>query len=105
MALAMTKNPPMEEFPELEWGAPRASSLGPDQVSSNFGRFPGYTLSNAHMTDIKSGKAAIWAYGEVRYADAFGKQHVTKFKFVFEGDIVTDPPGGMYSAADGNEAT
>ena len=105
MSIAFTPNPPTEPLQELVWGDPYVSAIPAGGVVNKFGFFaPGYSLSEGRMAAIKAGHAAIWAYGEIRYTDTFKKAHVTKFKFAFEGDVITDPPGGMYSAADGNEA-
>ena len=105
MSLAMTEMPPTEPLPDLNWSNPHFSAVGPRQVVTNFAGFPDYKISEGRMAAMKAGKAIIWAYGEIRYKDAFGRSHFTKFKFGFHGNVVTDPPGGMFSAADGNEAT
>jgi hypothetical protein len=91
MSLAMAPDPPTEPFPELQWEKVYKSAIGPGQTLSNFAEFPNYKLSEGHMARLKARKAAIWAYGELRYNDAFGKPHVSKFKFGFHGDVVTDP--------------
>jgi hypothetical protein len=105
ISIAMTDYPPNEPHEDIVWSEPIYKSIiGPGEFSSSFADFPNFKLSEGQFREIKAGKAAIWAYGEIRYRDAFGKRHVTKFKFIYTGDIVTDPPGGMSLEASGNEA-
>jgi hypothetical protein len=104
MAVAMTDNPPKERMPPIKWDKPHVSAMGPGQIVTVGGGFPDYVLSERDKADIEAGRAAIWAYGEIRYKDAFGVSRSTHFKYCFEGKVVTEISGHMYSAADGNKA-
>jgi hypothetical protein len=105
ISIAMRDYPPSGPFEDIIWSHPTyKSTIGPGEFSSSFASFPDFKISQNQPNKIVAGKAAIWAYGEIRYRDAFGKAHVTKFKFIYIGDTETDPPGGMSCDADGNEA-
>jgi hypothetical protein len=52
---------------------------------------------------VNTGKAAVYAVGEINYIDVFGKSHFTKFRLYHGGDSLA-PPGKFAAATDGNEA-
>jgi hypothetical protein len=104
MNIAMC-DPPLP-LHELDFTNPRKDAMGPRKSSSSFASFgPDYKLSQGHFAAVQSEEAAVWVYGEIRYEDAFGKPRWTKFRFIYVGDFVTDPPGGMATDTEGNDAT
>jgi hypothetical protein len=104
MSIAMS-NPPLR-LDELDFSDAPKGAMGPAEVSSSFAHFgPDYKLPEGSFRAVRSEKAALWVYGEIRYEDAFGKPRWTKFRFIYTGNTVTDPPGGMALDAEGNEAT
>jgi hypothetical protein len=52
---------------------------------------------------IKSGKAAVFAVGEITYKDSFGKPHFTKYRLIHGGDAML-AEGKLGAAKEGNEA-
>jgi hypothetical protein len=53
---------------------------------------------------IRTGKAAIWLWGEIRYRDAFEKRRFTRFKYIYGGHVGARPNGAMAVDIDGNES-
>ncbi len=57
-----------------------------------------------HVDDLKSGDAAIYVVGEIRYDDAFGINRITTYKF-FTGGPIGFCHSGMTAYEDGNDYT
>lgn len=81
---------------------PLKTTLAPGAVHTAFQEYG--QLSAGQIAKIKDGKAAIWAWGEITYKDAFGRSRKSWFRFIYRGVVDTDPPGGMSAAAEGNGA-
>ncbi len=51
--------------------------------------------------------ASIFVYGEIRYVDAFGKNHFSRFRYTYGGDGVAPTPGTSLTVSpsqEGNES-
>lgn len=65
-----------------------------------------YDAAIAWLTElaaVQRGSGAIYAFGEIRYRDAFDVQRRTRFRHMCWGEGV--PAGHMSPCPDGNEAT
>jgi len=61
-------------------------------------------VSKSDIAAIQNGTKAFWAYGEIRYRDAFGCDHFTRYRF-FTGGSKGVHGREMTPHAQGNEAT
>ena len=105
MNIALSSEPFGAVVHALDFSDPRKATMGPGEISSSFASFDaGFRLSQQQIDLVEAGSAAIWAYGGIRYNDAFGKARSTKFRFIYTGNVVTDPPGIMAHDTEGNEA-
>jgi hypothetical protein len=62
---------------------------------------PAFTADD--MAALGDGIKAVYAFGEIRYTDAFGTGRSTKFRFLFGGDVGV-AAGPLATTADGNDA-
>jgi hypothetical protein len=78
---------PLPAFPEfrtelegagVDLGAGGRRFLGPVQL--------GGTLSPEWAAKVTEGSAAIYVHGEIQYADRFGLEHTTSFRYFFRGN-------------------
>jgi len=78
--------------------------LGPGdhQISRVHGKY-GMTLQ--HKALLASGKNIAFAYGEIRYVDAFKRPQVTRYRFMIGGPVGVSQHGAMAVCGEGNEAT
>lgn len=60
------------------------------------------TLIDSNRTQIFSSERAIYAFGDIRYKDAFGHGRFTKFRYMCFGDGFSN--GKMSPCPEGNEA-
>jgi hypothetical protein len=88
--------PPSPEIPSIK------STLAPGAVSTTLQECE--PLSAMQIEKIRSGKAAIWAWGEIAYKDAFGEDRKSWFRLIYRGGDHTRPRGGMSVDRDGNGA-
>ncbi|MFI5200901.1 MAG: hypothetical protein ACHQNE_00755 [Candidatus Kapaibacterium sp.] len=55
-------------------------------------------INSTQSDDLGRGDATVYYWGEVRYLDAFGKRHFTRFRF-----LLNIPRGGIEVCKEGNE--
>ncbi len=93
-----------ELVPKARFDDPKISkaSMGP---SSNRAIFwvSGVVLSTEVLGDLRSGKKAIFVFGEIRYRDAFGNDRFTRYRFYTGGPLGVMGPS-LAAHTDGNEA-
>jgi hypothetical protein len=58
----------------------------------------------ANQGDIEASRMAVYAYGEITYRDAFGRDCWTKYRYFWNGDIHKRRKFGMAADSQGNEA-
>jgi len=90
---------------DAEFSAPARTRevLGPG--GSSISVIPaGRMLTAPEKASFASGTGIIYVYGEIRYRDAFGRRHWTKYRFMMGGPVGVR--GGQLTACEeGNEAT
>lgn len=103
----------LDDFPRTKpfiddwnWGSHK-STLGPGEGMSAIISLD-EPLTQNHVDVIREGNAAIWAFGELRYTDAFDVPHTTQFRLVYGGNLGAlekgKTKGAMANDADGNGA-
>ena len=51
-------------------------------------------LGNVHLTEWQAGKAALYVHGEFKFLDAFGKERISEFCYVYRFvDVARNSPG------------
>ena len=66
-------------------------------VVTTYGEFTEWQIAK-----IKAQKAAIWAWGEIFYTDAFGYKRHSWFRLIYIGSGTIEPEGGMNTDEEGN---
>jgi hypothetical protein len=97
--------PPQEPLPECEASESISkTNLGPGGDIHKFGetKFP---LTEAAVTRLKGGTAAIYVFGRIDFTDAFGGQRWVKYRCMTGGDIGFNTEGRLGICLDGNETS
>lgn len=77
--------------------------IGPGN-HSEFSHARKMPISEFLLDEIRSGRAALYFYGNTRYGDIFGQEHVTDFIYFSNGETSFDR-GRFSPYMDGNNAT
>jgi hypothetical protein len=94
--------------PNDELSKPIARSvLGPTQeeLATTDWQEKARPLTQQEKTDLAEGRAIIYVYGEIRYTDAFGRSHRTKYRYMMGGPVGVRPGGWTVPCDEGNTAT
>ena len=83
-------------------GTPTKSTLGPNAPILKF--LHKTALSDADIAGLNNRTLSLYAYGEIRYKDAFGKNRLTHYRSHIGGTAGWRSDGLMAHAAEGNDA-
>lgn len=88
--------------PDFEHAEKVQQPLPPDGYFDIWPKLSEEIKIQKHIDDLKDGKAAIYAIGEISYIDAFGIERFTRFK-VFCGGPIGYVSSGMSAYFEGND--